>query len=54
LEQTTGQGPPHLVLNGKVVVADRKEKAISTKARQIDRWQLRRGTRVRRAEVILS
>ncbi len=39
LEQATEQGLPHLILDGKVVAADRpKEKTISRKGREIDRW----------------
>jgi hypothetical protein len=39
LEQAKQRGLPHLILDGKVVAADRlKEKTISRKGRQIDRW----------------
>jgi hypothetical protein len=39
LEQAKEQGLPHLILDGKVVSADRcKEKTISRKGREIDRW----------------
>jgi hypothetical protein len=39
LEQAKQRGPPHLILDGKVVAADRlKEKAISRKGKEIDRW----------------
>jgi hypothetical protein len=39
LGRAVGQGLPHLILDGKVVAADRlKEKAISRKGKEIDRW----------------
>jgi hypothetical protein len=39
LEQAKEQGLPYLILDGKVVAADRlKEKIISRKGREIDRW----------------
>ena len=39
LERAREQGMPHLILDGKVVAADRlKEKTISRKGREIDRW----------------
>lgn len=39
LERAREQGLPYLILDGKVVVADRlKEKTISRKGRGIDRW----------------
>ncbi len=39
LEQAKEQGLPDLILDGKVVAADRgKEKTVSKKGREIDRW----------------
>jgi DDE superfamily endonuclease len=39
LEKAREQGLPYLILDGKVVAADRcKEKTISRKGREIDRW----------------
>ncbi len=39
LERAREQGLPHLILDGKVVAADRcKEKTVSRKGREIDRW----------------
>jgi hypothetical protein len=39
LERAREQGLPHLILDGKVVAADRcKEKTISRKGKEIDRW----------------
>jgi hypothetical protein len=39
LERAKDHGLPHLILDGKVVAADRcKEKTISKKGREIDRW----------------
>ncbi len=39
LEQAKDHGLPHLILDGKVVAADRcKEKTVSRKGKQIDRW----------------
>src|SRR5450755_3650124 len=39
LERAKEQGLPHLILDGKVVASDRlKEKTISRKGREIDRW----------------
>jgi hypothetical protein len=39
LDQAKEQGLPHLILDGKVVAADRcKEKTISRKGKPIDRW----------------
>jgi DDE superfamily endonuclease len=39
LEKAKEQGLPYLILDGKVVAADRcKEKTISRKGREIDRW----------------
>ena len=39
LEQARERGLPYLILDGKVVAADRlKEKTISRKGREIDRW----------------
>jgi hypothetical protein len=39
LEKAREQGLPYLILDGKVVPADRcKEKTVSKKGRQIDRW----------------
>ena len=39
LEKAQEQGLPYLILDGKVVAADRcKEKTISRKGREIDRW----------------
>jgi hypothetical protein len=39
LEKAKEQGLPHLILDGKVVAADRcQEKTISRKGKQIDRW----------------
>ena len=39
LQRAVGQGLPHLILDGKVVAADRlKEKTTSRKGKEIDRW----------------
>jgi hypothetical protein len=39
LERAKDQGLPHLILDGKVVATDRlKEKTISKKGTEIDRW----------------
>jgi hypothetical protein len=39
LERAKADGLPHLILDGKVVAADRlKEKTTSRKGREIDRW----------------
>jgi hypothetical protein len=39
LERAKEQGLPHLILDGKVVASDRlKEKTISRKGKEIDRW----------------
>ncbi len=39
LQRAAGQGLPHLILDGKVVAADRlKEKTTSRKGKEIDRW----------------
>jgi hypothetical protein len=49
LDQVKEQGLPHLILDGKVVAADRlKEKTISRKGREIDRWYSGKGSRLRR------
>jgi hypothetical protein len=45
LERAKDQGLPHLILDGKVVATDRlKEKTISKKGREIDRWYSGRHT----------